>query len=235
MIAHWFHSYFPVTQMFISQRCNKNPFCSPHRIIENGCCLGSTASPLGRFLLPPLVEDLSDLDSQKLLLSDTLSIPVTKIDTKKKREKIVASSPDVVYFGGEDVRSEKTMGFRCRNGDLNNVLIESLFKWRKLVFFCIFFRICFHLFGENEGQRYAIQERFKRSTVNPYRWVLSSRPSKLQISQQLFGGEGCCSGWIFPGNSDQLRDCFFLDTRRLVNHQPHTSHFGKRCWIGQQC
>ena len=167
----------------------------------------------------------------------SLSIPVTEIDTKKKREEIVASSPDVVYFGGKDVRSEKTMGFRCRNGDLNNVLIESLL-WRKLVFFAFFsffFRICFHLFGENEGQRYAIQERFKRSTVNPYRWVLSSSPSKLQISQQLFGGEGCCSGWIFPGNSDQLRDCFFLDTRRLVNHQPHTSHFGKRCWIGQQC
>lgn len=81
---------------------------------------------MGRFLLPPLVEDLSDLDSQKLLLSDTLSIPVTEIDTKKKREKIVASSPDVVYFGGEDVRSEKNMGFRCRNGDLNNVLIEYL-------------------------------------------------------------------------------------------------------------
>ena len=68
----------------------------------------------------------------------SLSIPVTEIDTKKKQEKIVASSPDVVYFGGEDVRSEKNMGFRCRNGDLNNVLIESLL-WRKLVFFCIFF------------------------------------------------------------------------------------------------
>ena len=143
---NWLHIDFTNTshlwQMFISQRCNKNPFCSPHRIIEKGCCLGSAASPLGRFLLPPLVEDLSDLDSQKLLLSDTLSIPVTEIDTKKKREKIVASSPDVVYFGGEDVRSEKTMGFRCRNGDLNNVLIESLL-WRKLVFFSIFFQDMF--------------------------------------------------------------------------------------------
>ena len=155
----------------------------------------------------------------------------------------MASSPEVGFFCGWWCKEWINHGgFRCRNGDLNNVLIESLLSLKVGYFFSIYF---YHIWiGENEGQRCAIwvfpqimlpqNHPFVHRVFHyfhhpfwggyhPYFWFsthieqLSKDLKKSLTDWSKINGEGFGEGWWgFSNGTLRRRGCFFHQAHRFV-------------------